>query len=233
MMRTKLPYRELLGSLMYLIQGTRPDIAHAVRTESMVQALQFNWACAKRILRYLKGTINHGLHYTRCTTQKEPRRIHRLGKLRPGSQVMYWFRLHACRRYHIMESRKQRTVALFFSSTETEYTAPSDTAREAIYLQGFLSEIGLPLLSRVILHNDNQSAAKLAVNPVFHSRSKHIDIKCHFIRQALVEHHIDLLYTPTENMVADILTKTLPSNKHSFCVSRLVIEDVELSRTQI
>lgn len=165
-------------------------------------------------IRYLKGTINNGLFYTKT------------GKNLIGYTDADWGNCGLDRRSYTgsvfllanaaisWESRKQRTVAL--SSTEAEYTALSDAAREAIYLSRFLSEIGLPSLSKVTLHNDNQGAAKLAVNPVFHSRSKHIDIRCHFIRHALVEHRIDLIYTPTEDMVADILTKALPSNKHIF-----------------
>lgn len=79
----------------------------------------------------------------------------------------------------LWESWKQRAVVL--SSTETEYTALSDVARKAIYLSNLLSAIGLSSLSKVTLH-DNQDAAKLAVNPIFHSQSKYIDIRCHFIR---------------------------------------------------
>jgi len=126
------------------------------------------------------------------------------------------------------ESRKQRTVAL--SSIEAEYIALSNAAKEAIYLSRFLSEIGFATLSRISLHNDNQGAEKLAVNPVFHSRSKHMDIRCHFIRQALSEHPIDLIYTLTEEMIADVLTKALPYSKYSFCIDRLRVQNVGISR---
>ena len=66
---------------------------------------------------------------------------------------------------------------------------------------------------------DNQGAGKLAENPVHHSRSKHIDVKHHFIRQVLKEHPVDLTYLPTEKMVADVLTKCLPGPKHMECIS--------------
>jgi len=97
-------------------------------------------------------------------------------------------------------------------STEAN-TSLSDAAKEAIYLSRFLSEVEFVTLLRISLYNDNQRAGKLAVNPVFYSLSKHMDIRCHFIRQALSE-PIDLIYTPTEEMIADLLTKTLPYSKH-------------------
>ncbi|XP_071574596.1 uncharacterized protein [Temnothorax nylanderi] len=218
---------------MYLAQGTRPDIAHAVSALSQwcTSFKRIHWTSAKRVLRYLKGTINHGLYYTKR------------GKALIGYTDADWGNCGLDRRSYTgsvfllanaaisWESRKQRTVAL--SSTEAEYTALSDAAREAIYLSKLLSEIGLPSLGKVTLHNDNQGAAKLAVNPVFHSRSKHIDIRCHFIRQALTDHRINLVYTPTEDMVADVLTKALPSSKHSFCTNGLGMKDIAVSRTQI
>jgi len=127
-------------------------------------------------------------------------------------------------------SKKQRGIAL--SSTEAEYTALSDAAKEAIYLSRFLSEVGLPSLLGIILCYDNQGTGKLAANPIFHSRTKHLDIKCHFIRKAISKHRIDLLYTPTADMIADILTKALPYSKHLYCSDGLGLHDVN-SRTKI
>lgn len=226
------PYRELLGSLMYLAQGTRPDIAHAVSALSQWNTCfrKIHWRCAKRILRYLKGTINHGLHYSKS------------GQSLTGYADADWGNCAIDRKSYTgsvfilancaisWESRKQRCVAL--SSTEAEYIALS-AAREAIYLSAFLTEIGMSSLSKVTLHNDNQGAGKLAVNPVFHSRSKHIDIRCHFIRHALSNHQISLIYTPTENMLADVLAKPVPSAKHAFCIEGIGVKDVGISHTRI
>lgn len=113
------------------------------------------------------------------------------------------------------------------------YCSERRAAREAIYLSGFLTEIGLSSLSKVTIHNDNQGVAKLAANPAFHSRSKHIDIKCHFIREALLNHRFNLVYTPTEEMITDILTKALPSAKHNFCADGSGVKDIGNSRTRI
>jgi len=113
------------------------------------------------------------------------------------------------------ESRKQRTVAL--SSTETEYMAITDATKEAIYLMSFLNELGLNSRAKVTIWNDNQGAAKLAHNTVHHSRTKHIDIRHHFVREVLKNHPIRLEYLPSEEMIADVLTKGLPKSKHEKC----------------
>lgn len=116
-------------------------------------------------------------------------------------------------------SRKQRSVAL--SSAEAEYMSISDAAKEAICLSKLLKEIGFWDLARTVLFNDNQSAGKLAKNPVFHARSKHIDIRTHFVRNTIKDAKLELRYLPTEKMPADILTKALPKAKVDICVKEL------------
>jgi len=171
-----LPFKELVGSFMYVALGTRPDIAHAL---SMLG--QFNscygkdhWMAAKRVLRYLKRTINHQLVYRKDDLQLR------------GFVDADWGNCTLDRSYTgsafvlsgaaiTWESSKQRTVAL--SSTEAEYMGITDAAKEALHLIGFLSELGSDNLTHVAIYNDNQGAKLLASNPVFHSRSKHIDIR--------------------------------------------------------
>lgn len=227
------PYRELIGSLMYLAQGTRPDIAFAVSALSQwcTSYNQIHWTCAKRVLRYLKETINHGLFYKKTGgslvgfTDAD---WGNCGKDRRSYSGLVFLLANAAISWR---SCKQRTVAL--SSTEAEYTALSDAAREAIYLSSFLKEIGFSSLSNVTVHNDNQGAAKLAANSAFHPRSKHIDIKHHFIREVLAENRLALTYTPTEYMVADALTKALPNEKHSFCTRGMGIKNIGTSSSRI
>lgn len=215
------PYRELIGSLMYLAVATRPDIAHAVSALS-----QFNhrynqklWTAAKHVLRYLKGTIDLSLCFSNtkrnllgfvdadwgnCTIDR--RSYTGMAFILAGA-VISW------------ESCKQRTVAL--SLTEAEYMGLSDAAKEAVYLISFLKELAFETLTNVTIFNDNQGAAKLAYNPVYHGRSKHIDIRYHFVREAIQNQSIKLEYLPTERMLADILTKGLGSGKHMFCARGL------------
>lgn len=101
------------------------------------------------------------------------------------------------------ESRKQRTVAL--SSTEAEYLAMSDVTKEVCFMKNFLSEISDKLYT-VVLYNDNQSAQKFIQNTQAHNRTKHIDVRHHFIREAVQKKLIEIKYMPTESMTADILT---------------------------
>ncbi|XP_076620058.1 uncharacterized protein LOC143341211 [Colletes latitarsis] len=199
-----LPFRELLGSLMYLAVATRPDIAHAVGALS-----QFNncfnkthWVEAKRVLRYLKGTSDVGLRYEasgapingyadadwgNCTEDRK-------------SFTGYCFNLAGAAISWV--SKKQKTDAL--SSVEAEYMSMSEAAKEAIYLQRFFSELGFESKSKINLYCDNQGAIRLAENPVFHNRTKHIDVRHHFVRNVLKEKEIKIKYIPTGEMIADL-----------------------------
>ncbi|XP_043481615.1 secreted RxLR effector protein 161-like [Leptopilina heterotoma] len=219
--KSAFPFRELIGALMYIAIGTRPDIAHSVNMLSQYNNSyeRIHWVAAKRVLRYLKGTMDLKLIYKKddshlkgyvdsdwgnCTID---RKSFTGSVFIMGGAAISW------------ESKKQRTVAL--SSTEAEYMALTHASKEAIHLIAFLNQLRLPKFASVELFNDNQSAGKLAVNPVFHSRSKHIDIKHHFIRETLNNHPIKLVYLSTDLMIADVLTKPLPGPKHYFCVKGL------------
>lgn len=221
-----IPYRELVGSLMYLALATRPDIAHAVSVLS-----QFNqqhdkgiWTEAKHVLRYIKKTADLALCF-RSTGEN----LH-------GFVDADWGNCPIDRRFYTgtafilagaaisWESRKQRTVAL--SSTEAKYMGLTDAAKEAIYLIGFMKELNLDALTSVVIYNDNQGTGELARNSVYHGRSKHIDIRHHFIREALTSRSLRLKYKPTEQMTADVLTKALGSEKHLFCVRGLGLTHV-------
>ena len=222
--RINFPYQSLVGSMMYLATCTRPDLAFTV---SMLS--QFNTCygkphveAAKRALRFLQKTKTFGLEYRGGATtlvgfvdadwagNAVDRRSYTGYSFNLGGAAISW------------EARKQRTVAL--SSTEAEYMALSDGAKEAIYLRHLLNGITQEVSREpVIIHNDNQGSHKLARNPVFHSRTKHIDVRHHFIRGALEEGHIELEYMATEDMPADIFTKGLHGPAHQKCTVGLGI----------
>jgi hypothetical protein len=123
------------------------------------------------------------------------------------------------------ESRKQKTVAL--SSTEAEYMALSEACKEAIYLQKLLSDmLAKNVCMPICLYSDSQSSLKLAVNPLFHKRTKHIDVRHHFVRECVFDDKVKLQYVPTSNMPADLLTKGLCANKHYKFLSLLGISEV-------
>lgn len=117
----------------------------------------------------------------------------------------------------IWESKKQSVVAL--SSTEAEYIALSTAAKEVLYIKKLIGEMGFGCLDLIPLFSDNQSAQCLVKNPKFHARSKHIDIKYHHVREMYKDKSIDIEYIPTENMIADVLTKNLRRIKHYKCIN--------------
>lgn len=97
--------------------------------------------------------------------------------------------------------------------------AMSECAKEAVYLQRFVRELGFSDLANLFVHCDNQSSLKLAENPTYHSRSKHIDIKHHFVREMIQDKSFNLKYVPTNNQIADFLTKGLTKIKHDWCTT--------------
>jgi len=100
----------------------------------------------------------------------------------------------------------------------------TEAFKEAIYLQGFLQEMGAHSEQKITIYCDNIGAGKLGKNPVFHARTKHIDIRHHFVREVLEEGKVEVEFIPTEEMVADILTKGLPREKHEWCTRRIGIK---------
>lgn len=220
--KEKWPYRELIGSLMYLSVATRPDI-----TNTVVKLAQFvsnpnlsHWKAAKRVLRYLKGTANYGLIYRKTGKPIQAYCDANWGScpIDRKSYSGYCFILGGAS--ISWSSRKQKTVAT--STCEAEYVSLAEAFKEGLYLQSLLTEMNLPGYATISINTDSQSAMFLAQDPVFHGRSKHIDIKYHFIRGVLKDNNnIMLGHVPTESMLADVLTKALPSIKHNTCLNGL------------
>lgn len=122
------------------------------------------------------------------------------------------------------ECKKQPTVAL--SSTEAEYMAIAEACKEAIYLKNLLSEIEHFCDYVIILYNDNQGAQMLTENPMFHKRTKHIDVRHHFVRETVANNLVKIIHLPTSEMPADLLTKGLGSVKHNYFVKKLGIQNI-------
>jgi hypothetical protein len=119
-------------------------------------------------------------------------------------------------------SSKQKTISL--SSTESEYIGLSTAAKEGLWLKHILFEIGRSP-KQTIIYCDNQSSICLSKNPEMHSRSKHIDIRHHFIREKIENKEFEVKYLASEEMVADILTKGLPKLKHYKCMEMLKLKN--------
>jgi len=117
------------------------------------------------------------------------------------------------------KSKKQSTVSK--SSAESEYRAMSQAASEVTWLVRLLEELQIKHITPVTLYCDNQSALHIAKNPIFHERTKHIEIDCHFTRDKVLEGLLQLSYLPTTHQLADVFTKILPSNQHWFLLHKL------------
>lgn len=117
------------------------------------------------------------------------------------------------------KSKKQHTVSK--SSSEAEYRAMSQAASEVTWVVRLLEELGVNNLQPVTLNCDNQSAIYIAKNPVYHERTKHIEVDCHFTREKVMEGLLQLSYLPTRHPLADILTKILPSRQFKDLLSKL------------
>ena len=127
------------------------------------------------------------------------------------STTGYYFKLGDSGGSVSWQVKKQPTVSL--SSCEAEYQGLAAAVQEAIFLRALLRELGYEQFEPTTIGEDNQSCIKLATNPVLHKRSKHIDTKYHFIRERVDDNSIKLIYTPTDEMAADLLTKALPQQK--------------------
>uniref|UniRef100_A0A2N9EY29 CCHC-type domain-containing protein n=1 Tax=Fagus sylvatica TaxID=28930 RepID=A0A2N9EY29_FAGSY len=181
---SNVPYASAIGSLMYAMVCTRPNIAHAVGVVSryMSNPRKQHWEAIKWILRYLKGTLGTSLCFTGADMKLtgyvdsdlagdvDTRKSTNGYVYTLGGTAVSWV------------SRLQKIVAL--SKTEAEYVAVTEVGKEMIWLQGFLEELG-QRQKKGILHSDSQSAIFLAKNPAFHSRTKHIQLRYHFIRSLL------------------------------------------------
>lgn len=214
-----IPYQEAVGSLLYLTQGTRPDIAFAVNDVSRFNSnfgIQ-HWKAVKRIIRYLKGSINLKLVYSKVGNQQlngytDADWASDVDKRR--SCTGYVFKM--CNGAVSWNSKRQPTVAA--SSTEAEYMSLSSAVQEVMWLKQFGQDFDTELKTEAVkIGCDNQSAIKLAESDGFRARTKHIDVRHHVIREKVEDSTIRVEYIPTDLMVADSLTKAVPGTKHSFC----------------
>jgi hypothetical protein len=168
---------------------------------------KLHWEAVKQIIRYLKGTQTVGI----VLGGKESNLHGYVDSDHAGdvdnrrSTTGYIFYLN--NGPISWNCRTQPTVAL--SSTEAEYMALSTAAQEAIWLKGILNSLSIGSNKPVKLHCDNQGSIRLSKNPQNHSRTKHIDVRHHFIRDAVAQLQVILEYTPTENNLADRFTKAL------------------------
>ena len=211
----KVPYASAIGSLMYVMVCTRPDIAQAVGAVSryMNNPGKLHWEAVKWILRYLRGTTSKALCFkggdiltgyvdADLAGNVDIRRSTTGYVYTLGGTAVSW------------GSQLQKIVSL--STTEAEYVVVTEASKERVWLQSFLEELGKKQEDNV-LYCDSQSAIHLAKNPSFHSRTKHIQLRYHFIRSLLEDGILKLEKISGAQNPADMLTKTVTIDKLKLC----------------
>ena len=207
-------YQSMVGSLLYVAIATRPDISQAVGVVSKFNSCptEAHFTAVKRILCYLKGTLDVTLKYKKTEDGQlvgfsdanyagDPDDRHSTSGnvFLMSSGPISWY------------SKKQAIVTL--STAEAEYVALSTATQEIVWIRRLLSDLTATQGQATVLMEDNQGAICIAKNPVLHVRTKHIDVCYRYVREAVNDGVINLQYCRTHEMVADILTKPLPKQR--------------------
>ncbi|KAJ9566173.1 hypothetical protein OSB04_002139 [Centaurea solstitialis] len=200
-------YRSMVGSLMYLT-ASRPDIMFATCVCARYQAKpkESHLAAVKRIFRYLKGTPYYGIWYPKG-----------LGfELQAYTDADYG----GCN----MDRKSTSATCVSTSTAESEYVAAASCCSQVLWMQSQLRDYGLEY-KKIPIYCDSKSAIAISANPVQHSKTKHIDIRYHFLKDNVEKENIELYFVNTEYQLADLFTKALDEKRFKFLISRLEMED--------
>lgn len=215
-------YRSTVGSLQYL-SFTRPEIGFSVNrlAQFMHSPTELHWQEVKRILRYLKGTSSYGLVIrpsviTNLTAYSD---ADWAGSVEDRKSTT-GYAVYLGRNLISWSSRKQKSVSR--SSTEAEYRAIANTTSELLWVRNLLQELGITV-DTPVLWCDNIGATSLTVNPLHHSRMKHVQIDVHFVRDRVACKELNVRYLSSNDQIADILTKPLAKNRFVFLRDKLTI----------
>ena len=210
------PYRRIVGKLLFIAMATRPDICTAVSylSSAVSDPTNVDYYQLKRVVRYLKGTRNLGLLFVRSGTPNPQWRD--IFKVYADASYADCIKTRRSRTGIVMEfngtpilwlSKKQSIVAI--STMEAEYIAASFASQLTMFIRGVLKDLGFDLKGPTTLFEDNKACIDLANNPETSQRSKHIDVRFHYIRDHVRNQNIILESCPTSDMKADLLTKPL------------------------
>nr|GFB57486.1 copia protein [Tanacetum cinerariifolium] len=213
-------YRSMIGALMYLT-SSRSDIVHATCLCARYQAkpTEKHLKEVKRIFCYLRGTVNTGLWYTKdssfeltgfsdanCAGCKDTFKSTSGGAQFLGEKLVSW------------SSKKQDSTAL--STAEAEYVSLSACCAQVLWMRTQLTDYGFHF-NKILIYCDSKSAIAISCNPVQHSRTKHIAVRYHFIKEHVEKGTIELYFVKTDYQLADLFTKALPADRFNYLVRRL------------
>ncbi|KAL5569251.1 hypothetical protein UlMin_025826 [Ulmus minor] len=232
-------YRRLIGRLLYLTLS-RPDITFAVHklSQFMAQPRLPHLKAVHHLLRYLKSNPGQGLFFSSSSSLQlrafsdaassslklkafsdsdwgsclDTRRSVTGFCIFIGDSLVSW------------KAKKQTTVSR--SSAEAEYRALASTTSELVWIQQLLKDFQVDVSSPALLFCDNQAAVHIATNPIFHERTKHIEIDCHFVRDKVTEGFIRLMPIRSQHQLADVFTKALPSYLLFPLLSKMAVKDI-------
>ena len=218
-------YRSIVGGLQYLTI-TRPDLSFAVNRvcQYLHAPTDVHWSAVKRILRYVRLAVSFGLHLRPSSSRvlsafsdadwagcPDDRRSTGGHVVFLGPNLIAW------------SARKQATVSR--SSTEAEYKSVANATAELIWIESLLRELGVAQPHPSVLWCDNIGATFLSSNPVFHARTKHIEIDYHFVRERVAQKLLQVRFISSKDQLADIFTKPLPSPMFEVCRRNLNLLD--------
>jgi hypothetical protein len=218
----KFPYREIVGSLMYASSVTRPDISAAVGVVSrfLEKPKRLHCEMVKQILYYLRQTADYGLFYGSKGNQTVTGYVDASWANNEDYTSLYGFAFLFGKSLISWCSKKQRGVAL--SSTESEYMTITHGSQEALWFLELLNEMGIEQRT-VDLYEDNEASINMSNNPQEYKRTRHIQVRYHFVRDLVKENKIRLVHVGTADQLADIFTKGISSFHLRNILSRLGI----------
>jgi hypothetical protein len=218
-------YRSMIGSLLY-ITASRPDIMQVVGMVGRFQSApkQSHLAAVKRIFKYLKGTMTYGLWYPRNQNFQliaysdadwancvDERKSTSGGAFFLGDSLVAWL------------SKKQGSISL--STTEAEYIAATTCCTQILWMIQTLADLKVTYTDPIPIHCDNTNAISVSKNPVLHSKTKHIPIKYHFLREQVSNMIVQLNYIPSTEQIVDIFTKPLAATPFGYLRQKLGVTD--------
>ena len=222
------PYRELVGCLLYLGVCTRPDISYAIASLARFVANphEVHWNMLKGLLRYVKGTKDYGLFYGKCSQSDK------------GSQALYayvdasWADDLMTRRSttgvltyigsHLVDWSSKLQSLVTHSIAEAEYVAADSATRTVIWFRTLLKDLNDEQLEPTIMYEDNMACLLLSKREGKFLTSKHIGLRYHYLREKVMLKEIKMEYVPTDQQLADMLTKALAFRKFDELMKRIV-----------